>query len=88
MLHANIFLVLSGHILYDGLGRLTSTGDHGNVVHQVLTNYQMKARGGNGWLRIMTFLPKEQTIRVRTYSPFLDEWATDEQNQFELSYPK
>ena len=84
--HENIFLVLSGHVLGDGLGRLTSVGDHGNRVHQVLANYQMKANGGNGWLRIMTFVPKEDKITVRTYSPYLDEYATDEDNQFELEY--
>lgn len=84
--HENIFLVLSGHILNDGLGRLTSTGDHGNKVHQVLTNYQMKKRGGNGWLRIIRFLPKEKKIQFRAYSPFLDEWASDDQNHFELEY--
>jgi len=84
--HENIFLFLSGHILNDGLGRLTSTGDHGNDVHQVLANYQMKENGGNGWLRIMTFLPGENKILFRTYSPLLKEYATDDQNQFELNY--
>ena len=39
--HENIFLVVSGHIGGDGLGRLTSKGEHGNPVHQLLANYQM-----------------------------------------------
>jgi hypothetical protein len=82
----NIFLVLSGHILGDGLGRLTSTGERGNGVHQVLANYQMKPNGGDGWLRIMEFVPEENKILVSTYSPFLDEYAEDEQNKFELEY--
>jgi hypothetical protein len=84
--HENIFLVLSGHILGDGLGRLTSSGDHRNKVHQILANYQMKENGGNGWLRIMKFIPKENKILVRTYSPVLNQYATDDQNQFELDY--
>jgi len=84
--HENIFLVLSGHILNDGLGRLTSTGDHGNRVHQILANYQMKDNGGNGWLRIMKFSPAENKIRVTTYSPLLDQYATGPQNEFELDY--
>lgn len=84
--HRNIFLVLSGHILNDGRGRLTSTGDHGNHVHQVLANYQMKDNGGNGWLRIMKFVPDENRIYVSTYSPWLKTYATDEDNQFELDY--
>ena len=85
--HKNIFMVLSGHILGDGLGRLTSTGDHGNPVHQILANYQMQENGGNGFLRIMQFQPAEGKIKVRTYSPTLDQYATDSQNEFELEYP-
>lgn len=84
--HENIFLVLSGHILHDGLGRLASTGDHGNQVHQVLANYQMKENGGNGWLRIMRFRPTQNKIEFSTYSPVLDKFAEDDQNKFEVDY--
>ena len=84
--HGGIFLVLSGHILNDGLGRVTSFGKDGNPVHQILANYQMKENGGNGWLRLMTFHPAENIIRIRTYSPYLDKVAEDEQNQFDLIY--
>lgn len=84
--HENIFLVLSGHCLMDGLGRLVSTGDNGNEVHQILANYQVQKNGGNGMLRIMTFHPAENEIRVQTYSPTLDEYKTDPDNQFTLSY--
>ena len=90
-LHENIFLVLSGHILGDGLGRLTSRGVNGKLVHQILANYQDPpipvGNGGNGWLRIMTFVPQEDRIEVRTYSPWLDEFANDKQNRFDLVYP-
>lgn len=84
--HKNIFLVLSGHILNDGLGRLASIGDKGNKVYQILANYQMKGDGGNGWLRIMKFLPTENKIVVTTYSPVLKQYANDAQNQFEIKY--
>jgi len=84
--HPNIFLVLSGHIVGDGTGRLISAGDHGNKVLQVSANYQMQENGGNGWLRILTFVPDQNKIRFRTYSPFLKRDATDEQNEFELDY--
>ncbi|MEI7900893.1 MAG: metallophosphoesterase [bacterium] len=84
--HENIVLVLSGHILNDGLGRLTSVGVKGNKVHQILANYQMKPNGGNGWLRIMTFLPAEKKIAVTTYSPLLKQYAEDADNQFEVAY--
>ena len=84
--HQNIFLVLSGHILHDGLGRLTSTGDKGNKVHEILANYQVRGKGGDGWLRIMTFQPARNKIVVTTYSPVLERYATDADNQFELEW--
>lgn len=85
-LHKNIFLVLSGHILNDGTGRLTSIGDNSNKVHQILANYQREDNGGNGWLRILTFSLQEDTIHFETYSPWLDEFRIDEENEFTLSY--
>jgi hypothetical protein len=84
--HDHIFLVQSGHILGDGLGRLTSLQQGGGQVHQVLANYQMKQTGGNGWLRIMKFYPAENEIRVYTYSPLFDKYKTDPENQFILTY--
>lgn len=84
--HENIFLVLSGHVRGDGLGRLTSDGDHGNKVHQILANYQMRENGGNGWLRLLKFVPSENRIVVQTYSPYLKKYAIGERNQFELEY--
>ena len=82
--HQNIFLILSGHVA--GTGRLTSNGAHQNPVHQILADYQHLPNGGNGWLRIMTFVPQENKIKVQTYSPVLDRYWTDAQNQFEFEY--
>lgn len=82
--HPNVFLVLCGHVLEDGQGRLTSTGDHGNKVHQILCNYQMLPEGGSGFLRVMEFLPDGKTIHCKSYSPSRDEYKTDGQNQFTL----
>lgn len=87
-LHSNILLVLSGHILNDGVGRLTSTGIRGNTVHQLLSNYQTLPDGGEGWLRILRFRPSDQCIDVITYSPWLDRYASDSQNQFTLTWDK
>ncbi len=85
--HPNMRLVLSGHVKGDGQGRLTSTGDHGNTVHQILCNYQMLPEGGQGYLRLMEFLPDGRTIRNKTYSPSLDAYMTDAENQFTLTVP-
>ncbi|MFC1734542.1 metallophosphoesterase [Candidatus Hydrogenedentota bacterium] len=84
--HKNIFLVLSGHCLEEGLGRRVDEGDHGNPVHQILANYQSYENGGNGWLRIMQFVPSKDNILVRTYSPLLKKFKTDGKNEFSLEY--
>jgi len=85
--HANIFLVVSGHIRPRGAGRLVSKGDHGNTVYQVLANYQNFRNGGNGWLRILRFVPDENKIVVTTYSPTLKRTLDKEPHSFTLKYP-
>ncbi|NIA14777.1 MAG: metallophosphoesterase [Nitrospiraceae bacterium] len=82
--HKNIFLVLCGHIL--GEARRADAGDRGNTVHQLLADYQGMANGGDGYLRIMTFIPQEDTIQVRSYSPTLDQELTGEQSRFSIPY--
>jgi hypothetical protein len=83
--HKNIFMVISGH--YPGIGQLTSTGVHGNTVHQIMANYQTRLwHGRYGWLRIMEFSPRDNTISVKTYSPYLDRYLRDSDNEFVLQY--
>jgi hypothetical protein len=83
-LHGNISFVFSGHTLNDGTGTLVSTGDNGNKVYQMLANYQFEANGGNGYLRIVTFCPDQQKVTVETYSPYLDQYRTEPDQQFEF----
>lgn len=88
--HRNIRFVLNGHVLNDGAGYLVSTGAHGQEVHQVLANYQAAVEprrpyGGGGYLRLMQFPPDGRTVRVKTYSPWLDAWLTEPEQQFTLS---
>jgi hypothetical protein len=97
-LHANLLFVLSGHVLWPGVGRLTSMRPDGSHVHQLLANYQtcpnlyvpcmipgMRAtEGGDGFLRLMTIYPRAHKVTVQTYSPYLDEHLTDDANQFVL----
>lgn len=83
--HPNIFMVLSGHVSGVGTGRLTSRGDHGNEVHQLLADYQDYENGGNGWLRVLKFLPEERKLQIRTYSPWLQKLLEDPRHSFELS---
>ncbi len=83
--HENVFLTLNGHVLGDGAGLLSSPGVHGNVVHQVLVNYQMLNEGGLGYLRLMEFDEDGKTLRMRSYSPSLGLWATAPDQHFDLT---
>lgn len=84
--HPNILLVVSGHVLNDGVGTLVSEGDHGNKVYQMLANFQGgvegSINGGNGFLRILTIDPSNRSIDVKTYSPHTDEYKTSAEHAF------
>jgi Carboxypeptidase regulatory-like domain/Calcineurin-like phosphoesterase len=85
--YPNISFVFSGHITYDkGVGFRTDLGVNGNLVNQMLSDYQDYANGGNGWLRILTFHPAMDTVDVATYSPWLNQSLTDARNQFTMHW--
>jgi len=84
-IHANWVMTINGHVLHDGLGRVPSTNDFGQVVHQMLVNYQMQPLGGEARLRLMEFRPDGQTVQIKAYSPFYGDYKTDTQNQFMLT---
>ena len=86
----NLFLLLGGHIPGGGGEgqRVDSLDDR--RVYSLLSDYQARSRGGDGWLRIMRFSPARNEIAVQTFSPFVNEgrgaFETDESSQFVLSY--
>lgn len=41
--------------------------------------------GDSGYLRLLEFDYAKKEIRVQTYSPYLDEFMTDDANQFTVS---
>ena len=86
----NISLVLSGHEVrgagQDATGHRSDLGTNGNLVNQILSNYQNVTNGGNGYLRIMKFHPSSDTIDVLTYSPYLNSFLTDAGNQFTIPW--
>lgn len=89
--NCNIFMVVSGHWTSrtdptQGEGRRTDPNACGQPVHQVLSNYQGRPHGGDGWLRYYTFDPAADTIVARTYSPTLDRFETDADSAFTLDY--
>jgi hypothetical protein len=83
--HRNMFMVLCGH--FSGEAVITSDGDHGNQVHQVLSNYQGLNNGGESWLRYMVFQPEENKIGIYTYNPALDKFKEGPSSRFDLDYP-
>jgi 3',5'-cyclic AMP phosphodiesterase CpdA len=85
--HGNFIMTLNGHVLRDGLGRVTSKTPAGSEVHQMLVNFQMKPNGGDGWLRLMEFTQK-RTVEVYDYSPTLDLTNLGDQNRFTLALAK
>lgn len=68
--HSNIFMVVSGHV--GDSERMVRTGNLGNTVYEILTDYQFEQRNGvnhgNGWLRTLEFFPDENRIDVRVLS--------------------
>ncbi|WAS91180.1 metallophosphoesterase [Nannocystis punicea] len=77
-------LTLNGHVLGDGAGYLASVNDHGQVVHQMLSNYQHRPMGGEGFLRLLELEPDGRTMHVRTYSPWYDEYLTAADQNFTI----
>ncbi|HEY0707434.1 MAG TPA: metallophosphoesterase, partial [Polyangia bacterium] len=78
-------MVLNGHVLNDGTGYLASVTDRGNICHQMLSNYQFRALGGEGYLRLLEFLADGKTVRVYTYSPLYDSFLTEVDQNFSFT---
>lgn len=83
----NLFLMLYGHLEIAKRRRDTYTDTTGTTTVDTLrSDYQFQPNGGNGWLRVMTFSPENDTISVRTYSPTLGQYWVDADNEFALNY--
>jgi hypothetical protein len=87
--HCQIKLVLSGHEHKGDLGeaRRSDTNSCGQPVQEILTDYQDRASGGNGWLRYYTFDPSTGTMTATTYSPTLKKYETDADSAFSVPFP-
>lgn len=94
----NIEMVLSGH--FSGEGYQNGVNDLGKSVHQMIFDAQSMGgggrigNGGDGWLRILEFLPDNKTVHVRTFSPLFGispttqehAWKTDERNAYKVVF--
>lgn len=78
-----IFLVLCGH--YHGEAYATKETQAAQSVHVVLQDYQNEPHGGDGWLRVFTFLPDANRVDVQTYSPTLNEYKTGPSSKFSFA---
>lgn len=87
--HCQIVMVLSGHEHSGLLGeaRRTDTNSCGRPVQAILTDYQDRPNGGDGWLRSYRFDPSAGTVAATTYSPKLDQYETDADSAFTLPFP-
>jgi hypothetical protein len=56
----------------------------GRDVHQTLVNFQMKPKGGDGWLRLLEFRADGKTVQTYDYSPTRNERNESPQNQFAM----
>ena len=80
----NLRFMLSGHV-HNESRRIDTVG--GRTVFQMLADYQDRASGGEGWLRILRFVPADDKVYVQTYSPWLNAFETDANSAFTLDFP-
>lgn len=91
-------MVLGGHYYRRGSSDTSRTSDNGEYhqvstnnagadVYEMLANYQTYDNGGDGWLRLIKFIPGggangQDRIRVRTYSPTRNDFQPGEASNF------
>jgi hypothetical protein len=80
--YPNVFLTLSGHYHFPAIiANRTQTGDR----HELFFNMQEEAsQMGASSARILTFDVNSGTISVQTYLVYVDQFLTDDDNNFAL----
>jgi hypothetical protein len=77
------------HSTNDGSAYRAETGDAGQTIHVLLTDYQDYNNTSNtGYLRILRFSPADDKIYASIYSPYTGTSLTSESNyeQFAMDY--
>lgn len=85
--HKNFIMTLNGHVCGDGLGRVVTKLDDGQELPQMLCDYQIRPRGGDGWLRLLEFRPDNKTVMVYDYSVTRDECNESPDATFRVTIP-
>ena len=84
--HANILMVFCGHI---STVHYESVGDNGNRVFEMLFDWQNDKRPEpNSYFALVEIDPVGKRISIRTYSPMLDKYKTDNRAKFEINNVK
>lgn len=91
----NIRLVVCGHIAIPGkwdggIAFSVDKNSSGRSVAQMAFNTQAIGNGGDGWLRLLEFMPDRKTVKARTFSPLFAispstrylAWKHDELSEF------
>jgi hypothetical protein len=69
--YKNIRMVYSDHQIGGTKhARWSDVGTNGNIIHQMFTNYQDTANGGDGWLALLKFRPAKGTVEVHHYRTY------------------
>lgn len=82
--YKNLQIILSGHV--HGEATLTSINDFNLPVTQMLADYQSDVNGGNGYLRILEFVPHQGIVKVSTFSPYLGKLKEGLKSNFDFNY--
>ncbi|AHF92230.1 metallophosphoesterase [Opitutaceae bacterium TAV5] len=83
----NFVMTVNGHVLGSGVGYRVDNNDAGQPVHQMLSNYQMRTLGGEGYLRLIQFQPDGRTVKVQSYSPVYDGFLLADTQDFSFDLP-
>ncbi|HEY3391924.1 MAG TPA: metallophosphoesterase [Lacipirellulaceae bacterium] len=85
--HKNFVMTLNGHVCGDGLGRVVTKLGNGQELPQMLCDYQIRPRGGDGWLRLLEFRPDYKTVMVYDYSVTRNECNDSPDATFKVTIP-
>ncbi|KQX51826.1 FIMAH domain-containing protein [Paenibacillus sp. Root444D2] len=87
----NVWMVMSGHFTGSALrtDQLDDNkdGQPDRKVYQILNDYQGIPNGGNGYLKLLHFDTKTDTVYVNTYSPYLDDYNYYDPTKDEFKLP-
>jgi len=81
--HQSFIFTINGHVCHNGLGRLASPTPDGREIQQMLVNFQVRPKGGDGWLRLLEMCP-DGTMNAVDYSPTRGQCNESPLNKFSV----